>query len=100
HHIRTGGSLRRPWSQRRHVRRVVIVELGTRKPELREHGSTRGRRAHLLLRAQLRNASRDARLSSQARVMKLRAAFIAFATFGLQASSVRAVVTQLTPAGF
>ena len=32
--------------------------------------------------------------------MKLRAAFIAFAIFGLQASSVRAVVTQLTPAGF
>ena len=32
--------------------------------------------------------------------MKLRAAFIAFAIFGLQASSVHAVVTQLTPAGF
>ena len=74
--------------------------IGTRKPELREHGSTRGRRAHLLLRAQLSNASRDARLSSQAHVMKLRATFIAFAIFGLQTSSVRAVVTQLTPAGF
>jgi hypothetical protein len=32
--------------------------------------------------------------------MRLRAAFIAFAIFGVQASSVRAVVTQLTPAGF
>jgi uncharacterized protein YndB with AHSA1/START domain len=32
--------------------------------------------------------------------MKLRAAFIAFTIVGLQASSVRAVVTQLTPAGF
>jgi uncharacterized protein YndB with AHSA1/START domain len=32
--------------------------------------------------------------------VKLRAAFIAFAIFGLQASSVRAVVTQPTSAGF
>src|SRR5262245_65732723 len=45
------GPLRWPRTGAEHCRHAVVVELGARQPELREHGAAWRRRTHLLLRA-------------------------------------------------
>ena len=50
-------SLRRPRARTEYRRRAVVVELGARQPELRQHGAAWRRRTHLLLRP-IENQSR------------------------------------------